>query len=85
MNNPKPTTMDHHDNVTLARTILTECETFFVAIGDTAKANDSGGFIFRQIKELAEIGQELSFDWSSQFDGMADDLNKHLPGVKNGN
>ena len=82
MSNQKPTTMDHYDNVTLARALLTKCETLFVAIGDTAKANDSGGFIFRQVKELAEIGQELAFDWSSKFDGMADDLNKHLPGVE---
>ena len=73
MSNQKPTTMDHYDNVTLTRALLNKCETLFVAIGDTAKANDSGGFIFRQVKELAEIGQELAFDWSSQFDGMADD------------
>jgi len=78
MNNPKPTTMDHYDNVTLASTMLTKCETLFVAIGDTAKANDSGGFIFRQIKELAEIGQELSFEWSNSFECFADDINKHL-------
>lgn len=42
MSNTEPTTMDHYDNVTLARTILTQCETLFVAIEDKAKTDDSG-------------------------------------------
>jgi len=84
MSNTKPTAMEHYDNVSLASLMLNKCQTLFVAIGDKAKTDDSGRYIFSQIKELAEIGQELAFDWVNTFEIMADDLEKHVKEERNG-
>lgn len=80
MTDQKPTVMNHYDNVTLARLMLSQCGVLFQAIiyaGETERPDTHKS---SHIQEVAEIGHSIACEWSNEFDVMAEGIEPHLKG-----